>query len=401
MAHLARTGRGADGPRHYRAEMATIDVHGTWDDRFVGVRDALGALVETGQDVGSSACVVVAGEVVADVWAGHADADRTRPWERDTITNVWSTTKTMTALSALLLVDRGQLDVDAPVATYWPEFAANGKDAVLVRHLMSHTAGLPGWDPPVTVEEVCDWDTATSRLAAQEPWWEPGTASGYHALSQGQLVGEVIRRVAGVSVGTFFASEIAGPLGADFQIGTEPADFDRIAGIIAPPDHRLGGDTAAPSDVAARVFRSVTGMTAQVALTDRWRRCEQPAAGGHGNARSVATVQAVVSNGGSSGGVQILSRSPEEVIFREQCDGIDLVLGMPLRHGIGFGLPNAAIPFPSPRTCFWGGWGGSLVVNDFENRMTVAYVMNRMGDGTTGDARGASIIGAAYRALFA
>ncbi|MDQ3107306.1 MAG: beta-lactamase family protein, partial [Actinomycetota bacterium] len=150
-------------------------VGGTWDDRFVGVRDTVGSLVDSGADVGVSACVVVEGEVVADVWAGHADADRTRPWERDTITNVWSTTKTMTALTALLLVDRGELDVDAPVATYWPEFAEQGKEGVLVRHLMSHTAGLPGWDPPLTFAEVCDWEAATSALARQATWWEPGT----------------------------------------------------------------------------------------------------------------------------------------------------------------------------------------------------------------------------------
>jgi CubicO group peptidase (beta-lactamase class C family) len=378
------------------------EVGGTWDDRFIAVRDALGSLVDSGADVGCSACVVVEGEVVADVWAGHADADRTRPWQSDTITNVWSTTKTMTALTALLLVDRGELDVDAPVAQYWPEFAANGKEGVLVRHLLSHTAGLPGWDPPLTAEQVCDWEVATSALAAQATWWEPGTASGYHALSQGHLVGEVIRRVTGDTIGAFFAKEIAGPLEADFQIGTDPADFDRIANVIAPPDHKLGAEATPPAgSVAERVFKSVPDLTAQYAWTERWRRSEQPAANGHGNARSVATINAVVSNGGSSGGVQILSTSPEELIFREQCNGTDLVLGGPLRHGIGFGLPNEAIPFPSPRTCFWGGWGGSLVINDFQNRMTVAYVMNRMGDGTTGDLRGGSIIAAAYGSLFA
>ena len=375
------------------------EVGGTWDPRFEGVRDALGLLVERGDDVGASACVVVEGEVVADVWAGHVDAERTRPWERDTITNVWSTTKTMTALCALLLADRGELDVDAPVATYWPEFAANGKEGVLVRHLLSHTAGLSGWDPPLTVDQVCDWETATAALARQATWWEPGTASGYHAVSQGQLVGEVVRRITGRTIGTFFAEEIAGPLQADFQIGTDPADFGRIADVIAPPDHMVGGG-AEPGSIAARTNGSVIGIDARVAWTEQWRRCEQPAANGHGNARSVATVQAVVSNGGTSGGVRILSKSPEELIFREQSHGVDLVLGAPLRFGIGYGLASDLLPFPSPRTCFWGGWGGSLVINDFEHRMTVAYVMNRMGDGTTGDVRGASIIGAAYGGLF-
>jgi CubicO group peptidase (beta-lactamase class C family) len=329
------------------------------------------------------------------------EVEQTRPWERDTIVNVWSTTKTMTALSALVLVDRGELDVDAPVATYWPEFAQNGKDGVLVRHLMSHTAGLPGFDPPLSNAELCDWDTTVANLAAQAPWWEPGTASGYHAMTQGQLVGEVVRRITGMSLGTFFAKEIAEPLDADFHIGTEPVHFDRISNVIAAPDHTMDSGMETTNDTQRRILASLPEFTAQAAWTEPFRRAELPAANGHGNARSVARIQAAVSNGGVSGGVRILSRSPEEVIFREQCDGTDLFLAIPLRHGIGYGLPNEMIPFPSPRTCFWGGWGGSLVINDFENKMTVAYVMNKMGEGTTGDLRGGMVIAAAYGALFA
>ena len=376
------------------------EVGGTWDDRFVGVRDALANLIESGQDVGCTACVAVEGEVVADVWGGWADEEKTRPWERDTIVNVWSTTKTMTALAALVLADRGDLDVDAPVARYWPEFAQNGKDGVLVRHLMSHTAGLPGFDPPLSNEELFDWDTTCANLAAQAPWWEPGTASGYHAITQGQLVGEVVRRITGVSLGTFFAKEIAGPLDADFHIGTDPVHFDRISNVIAPPGHSVSEGMDPNDEIQRRMAASTPDVTAQTAWTEAFRRAELPAANGHGNARSVARIQAAVSNGGVSGRVRLLSRSPEDVIFREQCNGTDLMFRMPLRHGIGYGLPNEMIPFPSPRTCFWGGWGGSLVINDFENKMTVAYVMNKMGEGTTGDARGATIIAAAYGALF-
>ena len=376
------------------------EVGGTWDNRFEGVRDALANLIDSGQDVGCSACVAVEGEVVADVWGGWMDEDETRPWERDTIVNVWSTTKTMTALAALMLVDRGELDVDAPVATYWPEFAQNGKDGVLVRHLMSHTAGLPGFDPSLSNEELFDWDTTCANLAAQAPWWEPGSASGYHAITQGQLVGEVVRRVTGVSLGTFFAKEIAGPLDADFHIGTEPVHFDRISNVIAPPGRSVADGMDPDDEIQRKMIASTPDVTAQTAWTEAFRRAELPAANGHGNARSVARIQAAVSNGGVSGGVRLLSRSPEDVIFREQCNGTDLMFRMPLRHGIGYGLPNEMIPFPSPRTCFWGGWGGSLVINDFENKMTVAYVMNKMGEGTTGDARGATIIAAAYGALF-
>jgi CubicO group peptidase (beta-lactamase class C family) len=376
------------------------EVGGTWDDRFVGVRDALANLIESGQDVGCTACVAVEGEVVADVWGGWTDEEKTRPWERDTIVNVWSTTKTMTALAALVLADRGDLDVDAAVATYWPEFAQNGKDGVLVRHLMSHTAGLPGFDPPLSNDELFDWEATCANLAAQAPWWEPGTASGYHAITQGQLVGEVVRRITGVSLGTFFAKEIAGPLDADFHIGTDPVHFDRISNVIAPPGHSVSEGMDPNDEIQRRMAASTPDVTAQTAWTEAFRRAELPAANGHGNARSVARIQAAVSNGGVSGGVRLLSRSPEDVIFREQCNGTDLMFRMPLRHGIGYGLPYEMIPFPSPRTCFWGGWGGSLVINDIENKMTVAYVMNKMGEGTTGDARGATIIAAAYGALF-
>ena len=376
------------------------EVGGTWDDRFEGVRDAVATLIDSGQDIGCSACVAVEGEIVADVWGGWADEEKTRPWGRDTIVNVWSTTKTMTALAALVLADRGELDVDAPVATYWPEFAQNGKDGVLVRHLMSHTAGLPGFDPALSNEELFDWDTTCTNLAAQAPWWEPGTASGYHAITQGQLVGEVVRRISGVSLGTFFAKEIAGPLDADFHIGTDPVHFDRISNVIAPPGYSVNDSMDASDPLHRRMATSTPDVTAQTAWTEAFRRAELPAANGHGNARSVARVQAAVSNGGVSGGVRILSKSPEDVIFREQCNGTDLFFRMPLRHGIGYGLPNEMIPFPSPRTCFWGGWGGSLVINDFENKMTVAYVMNKMGEGTTGDARGGTVIAAAYGALF-
>src|SRR5580693_2046344 len=210
------------------------DVEGMCQDRFAAVRDALAASLD-GRDVGASAAVYVDGEPVVDLWGGHADAARTTPWQRDTITCAWSTTKTMTALCALILADRGDLDLAAPVARYWPEFAAAGKQDVEVRHLLSHTAGLPTWDEPMTVADLYDWPKATARLAAQAPRWEPGTQAGYHAVTQGHLVGEVVRRVTGVSLGTFFAREVAGPLGADFHIGL-PAEHDgRVIPVIPPP----------------------------------------------------------------------------------------------------------------------------------------------------------------------
>ena len=179
---------------------------------------AFAANFASGDEVGASVCVTRAGRTVVDLWAGDADTQG-RPWAEDTIVNVWSTTKTMAATCVLMLADRGEVDLDAPVATYWPEFAANGKEGVLVRHVMSHSAGLAGWDPPIEVDVLYDWDRAVELLAAQATWWEPGTASGYHALTQGYLQGEIVRRVTGRSIGTFFREEVAEPLGADFHIG--------------------------------------------------------------------------------------------------------------------------------------------------------------------------------------
>jgi CubicO group peptidase (beta-lactamase class C family) len=349
-------------------------------------------------DVGASVAVMLDGERVVDIWGGTVDEAGTAPWRSDTITNVWSTTKTMTALCALMLADRDEIDLDSPVARYWPEFAAAGKENVLVRHLLGHTAGLPGWTEPITMDGICDWDLSTSLLAAQAPWWEPGMASGYHAISQGHLIGEVVRRVTGQSLGSFFAKEVAGPLGADFFIGLPPEHDHRVSPVIPPPPIVIPSGMD-PDSVAIRALSNPL-LQAEYSATERWRRAEIPAANGHGNARSVAAIQAVIAGGGEVNGVRLLSEAGCERIFSEQANGTDLVLGAPLRLGIGFGLNSDATPIsPNPRACFWGGWGGSIVVNDLDARMTVAYVMNRMGEGTLGDMRGAGVVMAAYEAL--
>ncbi len=378
------------------------EISGTFDERFSAVRDVLSANLDRGADVGASVCVVHDGETVVDIWGGVTD-DAGTPWAEDTIINVWSTTKTMTALTALLLADRGELDFHAPVARYWPEFAANGKEAVEVRHLMAHTAGLPGWDEPMSEADVCDWEKATTLLAAQAPWWEPGTASGYHALSQGYLVGEVIRRAAGgTTVGELFAKEIAGPLGADFHIGTAAEHDDRVALVIPPVDSVLGGEAVqalGPDSIAMRTL-SNPALTADWSWTEAWRRAEIPAGGGHGNARSVARVQSVLSHGGEIDGIRLLSEPGCEPVFEQQISGVDMVLQAPLSLGMGYGISSPEMPIgPNQRTCFWGGWGGSIVINDLENRLTVAYAMNRMGEGTTGDDRGIGVVFAAYAAV--
>src|SRR5580692_10342144 len=207
-----------------RRTRAMAEIDGVCADQFTAVRDALERNLDSAEELGASLVVDIDGDIVVDMWGGFRDQARTIPWSEHTITNVWSTTKTVTSLAALMLVDRGELDVDAPVARYWPEFGAQGKQDVLVRHLLSHASGVSGLEQPAVVEDLYDWDKSTSRMAAQAPWWEPGTASGYHALNFGHLIGEVVRRVSGKSLKQFVAEEIAGPLGADFQIGAAEGD---------------------------------------------------------------------------------------------------------------------------------------------------------------------------------
>lgn len=374
-------------------------LQGTCDDRFGAVKDILAANLEQGEDLGASVAMTVGGELVVDLWGGWSDEDRTVPWGRDTITNVWSTTKTMTALCALIVADSGQLDLAAPVSRYWPEFAAGDKaDRVLVRHLLGHTAGLSGWSEAIAFSDLYDWEKCTSLLAAQEPWWEPGTASGYHALTQGYLVGEVIRRVTGQTVGTFFRQEVAEPLGADFHIGLDPSEFSRVSNVIPPPPISLPEGADLPPMAAPTLTNPPLDVTG--AWSEGWRRAEIPAANGHGNARSVATVQAIMANGGTLGGRRFLSESGVERVLEEQSNGTDLVLGVPIRFGLGYGLPTDLMPLnESGRACFWGGYGGSVVVVDLEHRATFAYMMNRMKEGLVGDERGLSLVAAALAAL--
>jgi CubicO group peptidase (beta-lactamase class C family) len=375
-------------------------VQGACDNRFVAIQEALAANIEAGEELGASIVLNLDGQTLVDIWGGWSDEARGRAWERDTIVNVWSTTKTVTSLAVLMLVSRGQLDVFAPVARYWPEFAANGKERVEVRHLLSHTSGVAGLDQPARLEDLYDWDASTARMAAQAPWWEPGSAAGYHALNFGHLLGEVVRRVTGTPLKRFVADEIAGPLGADFQIGAAEADVGRISPVIPPPP--LPVDLAA-MDPTSPAVRALTGPPpdAAAANTPAWRAADIGAANGHGNARSVARILQAVTLGGQVDGTRLLEREAIDLIFEPQADGIDLVLGVPLRYGIGFGLPQpATVPaIPTGRVCFWGGWGGSVIVMDLERRMTFAYMMNRMGPGVVGSARSETYLRCAYGAL--
>jgi CubicO group peptidase (beta-lactamase class C family) len=365
-------------------------IHGICDSRFGAVRSALARNLDSGEELGASLVLDLDGDIVIDMWGGYCDEARTVPWSEQTITNVWSSTKTVTSLAALMLADRGELDVDAPVARYWPEFAASGKQDVAVRQVMSHSSGVSGLDQPAVVEDLYDWPKATARMAAQAPWWVPGTASGYHALNYGHLVGEIVRRITGKTLKQFVADEIAGPLGADFQLGAAESDWERIANVVPPPP--LPFDLT-QLDPASPALRTLTGppTEAEVANTPGWRRADIGAANGHGNARSVARIMSVVARGGEVDGIRLLRPETIETIFREQVSGIDLVLGVPLRFGIGYGLPQRDIlPWiPDEKICYWGGWGGSMIVMDVSRRMTISYMMNKMGPGIVGSERSA------------
>lgn len=376
---------------------ADVDIKGRASDRFAPVLEAFRKNFQEHDEVGASFALVKDGELVVDIWGGFLDRAQTQPWQEDTIVNVYSTTKTMTALSALLLADRGQLDLAAPVADYWPEFAAAGKEAITTAHLLSHSAGLSGLDAEVTSEVLYDWDAMTRLLAAQKPWWEPGTEPGYHAITQGYLVGEVVRRISGRSLGTFFREEIAEPLSADFHIGFGP-ELDARVGRLIPFE---GGRTPAgeSGSIADRTFRSPP-LLASDSWTRAWRAAEIPAAGGHGNARSVARIQSVLASGGEAFGVRLLSPEGAGRFLEKQIEGHDLVLGTPVQYGLGYGISNPQMPVsPNPNVGFWGGWGGSTIVVDLDERMAYSYVMNRMDPSALGDPRGANLGQAVYAAL--
>jgi CubicO group peptidase (beta-lactamase class C family) len=363
-----------------------VEIQGFTTDRFAGVRDTLASSLERGTDLGASVAVYLDGQPVVDIWGGHLDEKRTRRWEEDTVVNVWSTTKTMTALCALILADQGELDLHAPVAKYWPEFATAGKAGIEVRHLLSHTSGLATWAEPLRVPDLYDWEKLTGLLARQTPAWKPGTQSGYHSLTFGYLIGEIVRRITGSTLGAFFATELAEPLGADFHIGLPSEHDHRVAPVI--------------SNIANDVPQlNPAGLRVEDSWTPQWRRAEIPAANGHGNARSVAAIQSVLADGGAAHGMPILSERGRAVALEEQSYGRDRRIGAVLRFGMGYALNSAELRLsPHARTCFWGGYGGSLVVADLDARMTVAFVMNRMAPDTF-NGRGAAVLRAAYNAL--
>lgn len=378
------------------------EVAGDCAPRFAAVREAFAASFARGREVGASFAASVDGRLVVDLWGGFADAARTRPWERDTIVNVFSTTKALTALCAHVCVERGLLELDAPVAAYWPEFAEAGKGAITVRHVLSHQAGLAAVRRPLPPGALYDWDVMTRALAAEEPWWEPGTASGYHALTFGFLVGELVRRVTDRTLARFLRDEVTGPLEADFHVGLDPREDGRVAEMVPP----TAAETAAAGPQAAVDPESMLGkllrnppVVPELANDPAWRRAEIPAANGHGNARAVVRVLSALACGGTLDGVRLVGPETLANAVAPQWTGRDLVLGIPMRWACGFMLSSPVLSLgPNPRTFGHGGWGGSLGVADADGRVAWAYVMNRMSPGTTGDSRAAPLLAALYAA---
>ncbi|MGQ4364763.1 serine hydrolase domain-containing protein [Streptomyces sp. SAS_272] len=381
-------------------------VHGHCDPRFAALRTAFEENFSDRGELGAAVSVTVDGVTVADLWGGWADAARTRAWERDTLVNVWSTSKGPTALCAHILADRGLLDFDAPVAAYWPEFAAAGKERVLVRHLLSHRAGLSGLREPHSLDQLYDWELTTGRLAAMEPWWEPGTRSGYHALTYGFLVGEVVRRVSGLLPGAFLEREVTGPLGVDFTIGLPEKESARAAELVHPVAASSSEQAAVFSQLSPAAIAALTNPLAGAAEANSaaWRAAEIPAANGHGTARAVAALYGILACRGTYGGRRILSPEAAERVREGQGSCRDLVLGAGFAHEteIGLGLwlsgPNGSYG-PNPRAFGHDGFGGSCGLADPEAGVSLGYVMNRMGPHIADDPRKTALVDALYGAL--
>lgn len=379
-------------------------VHGTVDPRFETVREAFARNFTDSDELGASVHVTVEGETVVDLWGGVADAESDRPWERDTLVNVWSSTKGVLATAAHMLVDRGLLDLDAPVARYWPEFAQAGKERIPVRWLLSHQAGLPAVDGDRELPELAcqDWETMARALAATTPQWEPGTKQGYHTVTFGWLVGEVLRRITGEMPGDFIRREIAGPLAAPFYLGVPDELHHQIATLEAQP---VGGGSGFTPDPQSLTMRSILLSTPPLAghpNSPGWRRAQMPGMNGHASARGMARIYSALARGGTTDGVTLMRPETIDRARTIQAEGPDAVLIMKTRRSLGYMHPVAESGDQrSPDAFGHNGAGGSMAFADPVRRIAFGYVMNRMWAGglMKPDPRAQRLAGAVYAAL--
>lgn len=384
-----------------------IEIQGVCAPEFAAVRDAFAANFRDGKEVGASFALAQEGEIVVDLWAGHADAARTRPWTSDTLINTYSTTKGMAATVVGVLADEGLIDYSARVADYWPEFAAAGKQDVTVAQLLSHQAGICGPRERVEMDELYDWDGLCAVLAAQWPFWEPGTANGYHAVVFGHIAGEVARRVTACkkSLGQLFAEKVAGPIGAgkDYYIGLPEAEDGRVAEMLPVPGSEqlgsgMGGSSKRMSD-ALYCAMAHPPLTAHIANDRAWRAAEVPGANGQGNGRGIARVYGALANGGELEGARIISPEGITEMTREECFRKDMVIGVRMRWSRGFILNKAELYGPNPDAFGHSGWGGSFGFADTSARLGIGYAMNQMDTNIFGDPRGVRLIDAVYASL--
>lgn len=373
-----------------------VEIHGFAGEGFGSVRDAFVANFESGQELGARFTLVRAGETVVDLWAGHADRKRTLPFDENTLTPVFSTTKAVAALLIARLVDAGKLWYDQPVAEVWPEFAEAGKAAITVEQVMSHQAGLSGFPDEMDPALWFDWDAICARLAAMAPLWSPGTASGYHPITFGYLAGEIFRRVDGRTMGTALRQDLAEPFGLDLWIGLPDSEHDRAADLQRPSGLPNFGDVNEATRAAFLTPWSSPAGRGQA----EWRRMEIPSANGHATAPALARLMGALANDGWLDGEVILSPALIAEAARERIRGQDLVLPFEMSWGAGF-MRNAPVKAwgPGEETFGHSGWGGSCAFADPETRLAGAYVMNKQSTDLLGDGRPKRLIEAAYRAL--
>jgi CubicO group peptidase (beta-lactamase class C family) len=362
---------------------AKVPIDGICDPRFAAVRQAFEGNFAKHGEPGAAVTVQLHGRTMVDVWGGWSDLAGTRPWTRDNLVNVFSVGKAFAAICMLQLCERGILTLDLPLARIWPEFAANGKDAVTLRHVLSHRAGLPALRDPLPEGAMFDWTTMTNALAREKPWWEPGTAHGYHVNTFGYLLGEAARRATGKTIGALLREHIAGPLDADVFIGLPENEHARVAEFRWPPG-ALSPAIESPDDIAlmrAHAYRNPPGLSGAGWINSRaWRLAEIPSANTHATARGVARIYAALANGGAIEGVNILSRESLRAATVELAYGIDRVLDRPSRFGSGFQLTHVERPL-GPHAGAFGhfGAGGSLGFCDPETGVAFGYVTCDMG----------------------